>query len=842
MIREPEDTSQSDAEVASARRRAGLSLGAFIAGLALGLHTPGAPIGVWFVLALATSAVVPASRGRVCKGAMLVAMMLLGAGWMQARVHTLAPTRIERVMQGDNKGSDEARIVRIEGVVRSAMVRYAPPASELDMPRAGERLGWVTVELKRAISNSEWIPLSGRVTLSAPGLSDAHVHAGLRIRVTGRLSMVDSRGAGPWRRASRRTSASVAHISIPDAGLIEAVEAGGMVARGVERVREFRGGVRRRAARALGSGEGVSQRRALMLALLLGREEGEIEPIREGFRKIGAAHLLAISGFHLSVLGAMALWGVRLSGERGRGGAVLVAGLMVAYLFVLPARIPVVRAGAMLLALFASDALGRRHDRLALLGWVAIAVLVWRPADVVNLGFILSFGITALLLWLTSVRHPWLFGTARLRGTLEAGRGALASLGMALRGFGVICLLAWLVAAPAIACLTGRVSPVGALASVVLTPIVTFDLAIGFVVALVGVVWPGGGGAIGGVLEPVGGATLWLVWALESIPGASSAMPRLSGLWGVGATLWVLALIRSSVRPSGWRDARLVSAGAVVVLWLVWQLAGAGTLGRTVEARIDAVDVGDGSCLLVRADGHALLWDAGSLSRRWGERRIRDRLGELGVWRVHTAIISHPNLDHYNALPTLAEPLGLERVFVGDASLEQAERNPGGALALTLTLLRAQGVEIERLGAGDSVRLGRATLRILADGWGDTTLADNDRSLVARLEIPTDAGVRRALLTGDIQGEAMARLEREGADVRTDVLELPHHGSVSQEALWFVGRTGARVVLQSTGPSRGLDPRWNAAREGRAWLETPSLGSVWVEFHSDGSIRSGGGG
>lgn len=834
VSRAPGEPALRTQDRAGARWRAGLSLGAFIAGLSIGLHTPGAPVGVWFAAAIASCGVAVIFRGALCKGALLLVVLLLGAGWMQGRVHTLAPTRIERLVDGPG-----LRIVTIEGVVDAAMVRVSAPPGVLDPPRSGPRVGSVKLSLRRGVSEDEWIPLSGRVTLSAPGLRDEHVRAGQRVRVTGRLSPLSPRGSDAWVSARARTSFSAARLSIPDVSLIERVPASGMGGRIAERLRAFRGGVRRRAARALGSGEEVSDARALMLALLLGRREGGIDDIGQSFRNIGAAHLIAISGFHLAVLGSLVLWGVRLTGERGRPGAALAVGLLLAYLFVLPARIPIVRAGVMLIALFASDAIGRRHDRLALLGWVGIGVLVWKPAGVTSLSFILSFGVTALLLWLSTERHPWVFGRPGLRGTIETRASVWHAAWRGVCGAFVVCLLCWLAATPAIVCQTGRVSPIGALASLVLTPVITIDLGIGFVVAVSGAIWPALGQSLSGLADLAGGLSLTLVRALEAVPGSSSATPKLSGLWGAGATLWVIALIRAGKKAGGWKSARLICAGAILLLWLAWQLSVAGDLRRGVVARVDMIDVGDGTCLLVRSGEHALLWDAGSLSRGWGEGQIRDRLGELGVWRVRTAVISHPNLDHYNALPALIEPLDIERVLVGDATLERAERDPRGSLAHALGLLRAQGVTIERIGAGDTITMGAATLRVLADGWGDQSLADNDRSLVVRVEVPTSAGQRRALLTGDIERDAIERLEREGADLQASVLELPHHGSVSEAALGLVGRTGARAVLQSTGDSRGQDPRWDSAREGRVWLETPGRGSVWAEIRADGSIATG---
>ena len=78
-----------------------------------------------------------------------------------------------------------------------------------------------------------------------------------------------------------------------------------------------------------------------------------------------------------------------------------------------------------------------------------------------------------------------------------------------------------------------------------------------------------------------------------------------------------------------------------------------------------------------------------------------------------------------------------------------------------------------------------------------------------------------------------------GADLRADVLELPHHGSVQPTAMALVETVNPAVVLQSTGPSRALDIRWNAHRLGRQWWTTATDGAAWVEFHQDGSITSG---
>lgn len=95
------------------------------------------------------------------------------------------------------------------------------------------------------------------------------------------------------------------------------------------------------------------------------------------------------------------------------------------------------------------------------------------------------------------------------------------------------------------------------------------------------------------------------------------------------------------------------------------------------------------------------------------------------------------------------------------------------------------------------------------------------------------------LLTGDIQQQAIGMLmaTRSGLDV--DAMELPHHGSATAGAVEFVRWLQPEVVLQSTGPSRVGDLRWLEVRGGRDWLVTAVDGACFVEFHSDGRVRSG---
>jgi len=151
--------------------------------------------------------------------------------------------------------------------------------------------------------------------------------------------------------------------------------------------------------------------------------------------------------------------------------------------------------------------------------------------------------------------------------------------------------------------------------------------------------------------------------------------------------------------------------------------------------------------------------------------------------------------------------------------------------------LEMQGAGVELVARGDSIRLGDVALRTLwpprdvPDGFDD-----NDTSMVTLIE--TESGA--VLLTGDIEGDAMGRLRALvpglAGVTAGGVIELPHHGSAREEAYGFLDWLDPGVVLQSTGPSRLGDERWDAQRQGRRWLATAERGAIIVELRDEGIV------
>jgi competence protein ComEC len=205
---------------------------------------------------------------------------------------------------------------------------------------------------------------------------------------------------------------------------------------------------------------------------------------------------------------------------------------------------------------------------------------------------------------------------------------------------------------------------------------------------------------------------------------------------------------------------------------------------------------------------------------------------------VRTLVISHPNLDHYSGALDAAHRIGLREVLTTRAFLDEAGRDPLGPVAFTVNALRARGIEVRAIGAGYSVPLGSTRMRFLWPSEGFASERANDESLVARVEVDTEACVRALMLLGDIEPAGIEAMLRTSGALRADIVEAPHHGSARPGSIAFVDSLMPSVVVQSTGPQRLGDERWDGVKAHALWWTTASDGAVFAEIRRDGSIVS----
>jgi beta-lactamase superfamily II metal-dependent hydrolase len=251
-----------------------------------------------------------------------------------------------------------------------------------------------------------------------------------------------------------------------------------------------------------------------------------------------------------------------------------------------------------------------------------------------------------------------------------------------------------------------------------------------------------------------------------------------------------------------------------------------------------------------------MLIDCGSSSPGAGLRLIPQALRTLGATHVETVAITHADIRHFGALLDAAAPLGVRRVLVPAEFLRAAHRGlerPGlssvsdRAAAALVSGLGRQRIEIVTLDRGDQWPIGGAVLRVLwpDEHGGSESLAHRAgpgvHSLVMRLSVTSESGGHSVLFTGGATAEALSALETMEPHLRADVLDLPDHGSYSDDAVRLIKRASARVLIRSGGnrvPADRLKERAHKDVPGAAWLDTATDGALRVEVLRIGTIRT----
>ena len=476
--------------------------------------------------------------------------------------------------------------------------------------------------------------------------------------------------------------------------------------------------------------------RSLIAGVVCGRSsELRAQPAGEWFSVTGTAHLIAVSGSHLAIVGFVIESALQMSRcSRGLQRALLAATL-VAYAAFTGASPSAVRACCMLFATLVANGAGRRrHGVSALFVTMSIFVLL-RPTVLFEMGFQLSCAsVFAILCFCPYATY------------------ALGELGVpaGIAGILSVTLCSQLATLPITVPAFGTFSLIAPIANAVIGPVVSVLLAVSIVLAPCSFVpllrpWA--------LVVPMVAArcALFFEQLFAAVPGASVSVPP-DSVWVYVVPLSLTALLVWWPRP----HARPMAVGllclalAAVVPYVYWD--------RFAPPSVTILDVGQADAILIRQGGAVALVDCGL------DERVVTALVRNNVHHIDAVFVTHWDEDHWGGLPDVLEQFSVGTIAVAANALEDAPAE----------VLNRSGVEYRQVRRGDTVDIGAFCARMMwpfesVDGEG------NEDSLVLLLSYAQEGKGLRMLLTGDAELDQEREFAREVGDI--DVLKLGHHGS-----------------------------------------------------------------
>ena len=578
-------------------------------------------------------------------------------------------------------------------------------------------------------------------------------------------------------------------------------------------------------------------------AMVLGRKKGMDSEVKALYQGAGISHLLAISGLHLSLIGA-GLFGLL---KKVRLPVALSAGIstwiLIVYAQLTGMGISTRRALVMFLLFLAAGLLKRTPDLPTSLAVAALLLLVPKPQRILDAGFQLSFSaVLGIAVMIPVLQDGWedaapslrvadgvagwnIARAAIVRACCLLRKNILAGLGitMTMLPFLLIHFYEW---SPWSVLLNLAVIP---LMGILLPCLIGLQLVARLTALVHCLELPQH--LLCTAIEAIFSCYEQLCRFTTALPGSilHTGYPTWQTLTAYTIGLIALAVSGKKLRP----HLRLAAAVCLMGIFLI-RLPG--------ELNVTMLDVGQGECVGIETrEHHVYLVDAGSTSKKkTGQYQIIPWLKYIGTRSVEGIFITHWDEDHISAVGELLEwskssRVKIRRIFLPDVALKDE------VLETLLQQIEEANVSVEYLSAGEHMTDGALQISCLHPYAKKVPEDRNDASLVLRLS----QGDFQMLLTGDLEKSGEDWLVEQARPaveqpqpaaqnpLRCTILDAGHHGASNATGEALLDLAQPELVLISCGKNNRYghpapETLKRLEERGIRWYSTAEVGAIQV--------------
>ncbi len=701
----------------------------------------------------------------------------------------------------------------------------------------------LVVSASRVIHNGQYIPCSGRILLNI--LGHHPLHYGDFIRFHTRLNSPHNfrnPGGFDYETYLHLQGILVRGFVKDTTGFVVLRRAGGNPL--WLRLEQFRNRLRNAITEKAPGPEGK-----IIQAMILGDQKEIPIEIMDKFNRTGTTHIIAISGFNVGIVAFFSLllarFGLRadyiiLRWDIARISTFVAILVVILYTFVAGAGISVLRASIMVIVFLIAIVVNRERDLYNTLSLAAFLILIFSPGSLFDISFQLSFVAAASLIFfmpkwiallppLTIHRNNQLSKEWIRYQCLKAVKASMI--------FFLASLSATLGTIPLILFYFNRLSLVTLIANVLSVPILgILAIPVSMVIILAVPISSAISDCFITISEILVRVSLFVIDRLAAFPWSSIYLPTPTLFEIVGFysfLIWGGLLMERYTAMSSFREA--VKSSVLFIAFPIFLI-----IFITVDVIHDhvqhcqkghlvltAVDVGQGSSTLIRfPGGRTMLVDGGGFlddTFDVGKTVLAPYLWHERIAKIDTVVLTHPHPDHLQGLLFIMENFHVREVWInGDASQTESYIAFCRIIDHKNMFLRTlsgdsreeniQGVRLKILnpqmnhditGTYFSRSIGihgvdrQSDLKPIPGKMTRSHNSDatNDRSMVIKISY----GEKRFLLTADISSSVEDRLIHSEDNLESDVIFVPHHGSIHSSSVSFIQKVKPKIAIISCG-------------------------------------------
>lgn len=514
-------------------------------------------------------------------------------------------------------------------------------------------------------------------------------------------------------------------------------------------------------------------------SIVLGDQSNLDPDVKELYKDSGIAHLLAISGLHISFAGSVIYRLLRGRGVSFFSSALCAGFCVITYTVMTGSALSAIRASVMFLFAVTADVAGRTYDAPSALSAQMIATLFVYPASITSASFLLSYmSVTSIIISDKLFKNS--FKSFVLKLLLSDFKISFAIF---------IGLL------PANLYYYYETPVYSVFLNMLILPLAGLLMGISLAAGLAGIVFPPAGVFLIGTAERIFDIYDFLCNTFSKFPHSSIVTGRPSP----EQILIYYALVLLSVIIFLQLRKKSIFFKFVIPLSLVVTALFLITKQTKNDFYLAMIDVGQGDCILVHTEsGKNILFDGGSSDIKNAYKyRLESFLKYRGISKIDACFISHSDDDHINIICDLLDDNSIktDKLILPDIKNELRDE---GYMNLE-TKAGQKNIPVSYAKAGFKTGDESFNVKCISpDEKIYNALRSEDINAYSAVYYYTDDDIS-ALLTGDMTSDTEKYLLENKKIIKTDILKVAHHGSKNSSTEEFIDKAAPMLGIVSCG-------------------------------------------